>query len=140
LNYLFIQVMNNRDVGSILVVLAILLWYRQKWEVRQFLTSWKGMKWWLNCGYIWMGEMTEIALPKPPTTPETVVNNLFICVMLHEVVYRLGYKLLKWIIGKRLIRVCKSLNRCLWINGGKWLFLKAINFKIHLWLQKNKTK
>jgi hypothetical protein len=25
LNYLFIQVMNNRDVGSILVVLAILL-------------------------------------------------------------------------------------------------------------------
>jgi len=49
--------MNNREVGSILVVLAILLWYRQKWEVRRYLTSWKGMKWWLIRGNIWIGEV-----------------------------------------------------------------------------------
>ena len=75
----FIQVMNNREVGSILVVLAILLWYRQKWEVRRFLTSWKGMKWWLTFGNIWLGEMNDFySEHETPAidTPEDVAKAL----------------------------------------------------------------
>ncbi len=78
-DYLFIQVMKNHEVGLILVVLAILLWYRQKWEVRRFLTSWKGMKWWLICGNLWIGEMNNFySEHETPAidTPEDVAKAL----------------------------------------------------------------
>ena len=47
--------------------------------IRRFLTSWKGMKWWLICGNLWIGEMNNFySEHETPAidTPEDVAKAL----------------------------------------------------------------